>query len=177
MQLKHLPLLLAGPSAVMAFAPKGPVPMPDGVEPSTSTDVAYTFRCGGATTRLSYRQELRDPDRFASLADALVVTLSSLRISDRTIRAPGMQDARNLFRSFASVDRVTARCFEGAVYVEVFGLPLRPWVDYLEKDLPDRPAQVTETLRVSNEGDVQIIPYSHDSGVGQRQGGPAGKGA
>lgn len=63
--------MVAGALLLTAFsASKQSVPVLDGVEPSTRTDAAYAFRCGGVISRLGYRQERRDTNDVAKLADA-----------------------------------------------------------------------------------------------------------
>jgi hypothetical protein len=127
--------------------------MLDGVNRSEMTEVSYSFKCADLRVRVSYRMTHLDPHKVP-LRDAMRATLSKLSVSGRQIKPADFEQAGQMFRSFAFVERVEARCYRGRVDLWVIGLPLQPWLDFLEGRLPDRPDTTIRSIDISPEGAV-----------------------
>lgn len=127
----------------------------DGVERSRITDVSYSFQCAKLRVRVGYRMTHLDPDEIP-LRQAMRADLSKLSVSDRRINSAGLEEARRLFGNFAFVERVEARCYRGAVDLWVVGLPLQPWLDFLEGRLSERPRTTVGAIDIAPDGTVTI---------------------
>ncbi len=154
----HAVIVCAVSLLLMAFSePPAPPEVLDGAESSRLTEVSYAFHCRGSRTALSYRQERHDPGRVSALSDAVRVTLSRLSVSGRRIEREGLQAARRVFRAYAMIEQVEVRCFRDDVDILVRGVDRRPWVDFLEERLKERPRPAIHTIRISKSGAVRII--------------------
>ena len=127
--------------------------MLDGVASSQVTDVSYAFQCNEDTIRIAYRKVHLDPDDVP-LREAMGATLSKLSVTRRQITEAGFDEADRLFRSYATVERVEARCFDGEIDLWVIGLPHGPWFDFIEEKTEERPRSSIGTIRISRRGAV-----------------------
>lgn len=81
--------------------------------------------------------------------------MSELSVSGRNIAPASLVAAAELFRTFAWVQTVTARCYEGAVDISVRAMAAAEWSASLRNDLP-RPSERTRQLRIGPDGSVSI---------------------
>ncbi|HYD36390.1 MAG TPA: hypothetical protein VEA60_02185 [Allosphingosinicella sp.] len=125
----------------------------DGVALPQVTDVSYVFRCNEDTIRIAYRTTHLDPDDVP-LREAMRATLARLSVTRRQITRAGFAEADRLLRSFATVERVEARCVGGRIYLWVIGRPHDPWFDFIEGKTKERPRSTIGAIGISRSGAV-----------------------
>ena len=145
-------LIAIAPLLIASADPEAKGIMIDGIASSQVTDVSYAFQCNEDTIRIAYRKIHLSP-HDVPLREAMGATLSKLSVTRRQITEAGFETADRLFRGFATVERVEARCFDGEIDLWVIGLPADPWFDLIEGK-EERPDTVIGTIRISRRGAV-----------------------
>jgi hypothetical protein len=145
-------LLAAGSSN-----PQVSPPVLDGVEASRLTGVSYSFNCADTRTRVSYTQERKRRREGQKLEDGYAVSLEKLSVARVRIPRREMAAAETLFRTFAWIEHIDARCYAGTVLIHVKGMRLTSWVAYVLDRSAELPDLETGIIRVSAEGKIEIL--------------------
>lgn len=144
--LQPSPAPLSDPSTVMI----------DGhIRKPRNTAVAYAFDCGGTAIRLAFHQEWL-PLEEVPLAKAQSVRLGGLSIGGRRMAPSDDREVRDLFASFAWIERAQVNCPGEQIQISIHGMPHRPWVEHLEQDLDTRPRPTIRVINVAADGAVRI---------------------
>jgi hypothetical protein len=120
-------------------------------------EVAYAFECPDIRATVRYREDRSEPVNVPRPED-LQVTLLELTVSGASLPPDQLATAGEVFRSFAWVSSLRALCYSGRrVSVGLYGMPLRPFMDYLRDDGPT-PALVHRSFILSASGLEPLAP-------------------
>lgn len=115
---------------------------------------AYSFECRTIRASLRYRQERLPLESVASLEETLRVTLLALSVQGRNVPASNLEAGREVFGTFAWINRIDAICYGDEVTIEVNGMPLIPFIASVTSRT-DTPELRTRRIRFSRAGIVE----------------------
>ena len=132
-------------------------PSVDGAELPEIIDVTYSAQCKGARSSLGYRQQRKHPGSLSTLELAISVSLTQFVFSDRKVSDADMGMIGSLVRDYAWIENVRYTCDTEIFFVQVQGMKLKPWIDYVQRRLQKRPDLVTNTIRVDGSGRISLV--------------------
>lgn len=148
--------LLAAAQVTTAGVPDPSTVMIDGhVRKPRSTDVAYTFECGGTAINLAWRQQWLPLDEVP-LSEAQSVRLERLSVRARPIAPSYHLQLQTLFADFAWIEKAEVNCPRDRIEISLHGMLHSSWIDHLEERVESRPRPVTRTIRMAADGSVKI---------------------
>jgi hypothetical protein len=120
-----------------------------------STDIAYTFECGGNRIALGWNEQWLPLDEVP-LAEAQSVRLGKLSIPARRIAPSDHLQVQRLFATFAWLEKAEVNCPGDVIEISLQGMLHRSWIDHLEERVDTRPKVTTKTIRIDADGAVRI---------------------
>lgn len=132
-------------------------PSVDGTMLPEMTEVTYSILCNGARSTLAYKERRVEPANLTSPKKSLRVDLARIEFSDRKLSDRGIALIRNVLQEYGWIDDVHHACDSGAMLIQIRGMPLNPWMAYVQDRNRGRPELVTRTIRVEPSGDVSVV--------------------
>jgi len=124
----------------------------DGQYQALGTRSEHIFQCRSFNVGISFDQAFTSPLNPGDPENARRVRLVDLKYESRSFAPGQVSRATSLFASFASIESVSATCYEDQIDIQVRGIPLQAWLDLVrdERQLP-LPREGA-TLRVTPRG-------------------------
>ena len=117
-----------------------------------SIESRQRYDCGSIRAELKYDQERRMAVEPSELRDAIRVTFRSLSINGSMLSNDERSRLRELFGSYAWIERVDAMCYAETLTIDVLGMPLEPFIARAHTSEADLPTARIRSIRVGPSG-------------------------